>query len=88
MRTHYFSCSGRPGAVPPKKHDETCYSKLVFLHPVGSAGHIVHSCASVARNIDEPFFMLVWEQYGFDKNASRHIMLNLCFCILWDLRVT
>jgi hypothetical protein len=29
-----------------KKHVGTRYSKLVFLHPVGSAGHVMHSGVS------------------------------------------
>jgi hypothetical protein len=48
----------------------------------------LHSYASGARNADALFFMLMWERYGFDKNASGHVMPNLCFRILWDLWVT
>ncbi len=43
-----------------KKHIGTGYGELVFLHPMGSAGHIVHSTAFKARNINALFFMLVW----------------------------
>jgi hypothetical protein len=39
------------------------------LHPVGSAGHVVHSGASMARNIEALFFMLGWDQYRFHKKA-------------------
>jgi hypothetical protein len=71
-----------------KKRVGTHYAELVFLHPVGSAGHVVHLGASRPRNIDALFFMLGWDRYRFDKNTPGHIMMNLCFCIWWDLWVT
>jgi hypothetical protein len=34
------------------------YAKLVFLHLVGFAGHVVHSGKPGAQNVDALFFML------------------------------
>jgi hypothetical protein len=50
-----------------KKCVETPYAKLVFLHPVESAGHVVDYCASRARNIYVLFFLLGWDRYEFHK---------------------
>jgi hypothetical protein len=46
----------------------------MFLHAVGSTGHIVRSGMSGARNVSALFFMLGWP--GAEKNASGHIMSN------------
>jgi hypothetical protein len=55
MLTPYFSCSGGTGNGYDKKRVGTHYAKLVFSHPLGSAGHVGHSGASGARNIDTLF---------------------------------
>jgi hypothetical protein len=44
--THYFLCSRGPGAVSIKSARGTHYAKLVFLYPMRSTGHAVHSGAS------------------------------------------
>jgi hypothetical protein len=41
-----------------------------------------------ARNIDAPFSMLRWARCGYIKHSSGHIILNSCFCIQCDLRIT
>jgi hypothetical protein len=53
----------------------------VFVHPVQSAGNVVHSGASSTQNVDALFFMLQWDRYGFDKKRFRthyaeHVFLH------------
>jgi hypothetical protein len=62
-----------------KKRFRTRYAELVFLHPVGSACHVVHSGASGARNDNALFFVLRWDCYGFDKKPFKTRYANLCF---------
>jgi hypothetical protein len=78
--THYFSCFGGPDAVSTKSAPRTRYAKLVFLHLVRSAGHIVHSGASGARNINALFFMLRWARYRSHRKrvGTRYVEL-VCF---------
>jgi hypothetical protein len=40
---------------------------LVFLHPVESAGHVVHPGASGPRNVEAVFFVVGWVHCGFYK---------------------
>jgi hypothetical protein len=41
------------------------------LHPVGSAGHVVHSGVFGLRNVHALFFSLGWSQCGFQKKHAR-----------------
>jgi hypothetical protein len=41
-----------------KKRVMIRYAKLEILHPVGFVGHVVHSSASGAWNIEALFYML------------------------------
>jgi hypothetical protein len=48
-----------------KKCIGTRSAELVFLNPVGSVCHVVHSSASGAQNIEALFVTLEWHRYGF-----------------------
>jgi hypothetical protein len=54
-------------------------SNLCFLHPVGSAGHVVHSSASGLQNIDTIFFVLWWAQCGFHKKCTKTCYTKVVF---------
>jgi hypothetical protein len=52
--------------------------ELVFLHLVGSVGHIVHSSAVRAQNVDT-LFLLGWDRYGFIKKHTMTRYTELVF---------
>jgi hypothetical protein len=76
---HYFYCSVGTSTDSTEKHVRTCYDELMFLHPVGSAGHVVYSSASGARNVNTIFFMLRWDWYGFHKKLLETRTMNFVF---------
>jgi cytidylate kinase len=43
-----------------KKRNGTLHAKFVLSYPVGSSGHVVHSVASIVRNAETQFSMLLW----------------------------
>jgi hypothetical protein len=62
-----------------KKRFRSHYAELVFLHPLGSVGHLVHSGASEVRNVDTLCFMLRWDRYGLKKNCAGARYVELLF---------
>jgi hypothetical protein len=51
----------------------------VFLHSLGSVGHVVHSGASGARKIDALFFMFGWDRFRFNKKRVGMRYVKLVF---------
>jgi hypothetical protein len=71
-----------------KMRVRTSYIEIDLLHPVGYAGHVVHYCASGAQTLMHYFSCSCGTGRDLTKSTSGHVMPNLFFCILWDLRVT
>jgi hypothetical protein len=78
MSTHYFSCLVGPDAVSIK-YGSKHYAEFLFLHTVGSVGHIVLSGASRLRNLDTVFFVLRWVQRSFHKKRVGRCCTKLVF---------
>jgi hypothetical protein len=62
-----------------KTRAEAHYAEVVLLNMVGSAGHVMHSIASSARNIDALYFMLRWPRCGFHKKRIGKHYTELVF---------
>jgi hypothetical protein len=62
-----------------RKSAGVCYADLVFMHPLGSVGHIVHSGVFRARNMLALFFMLGWDWYGFNKKRDGALYVEIVF---------
>jgi hypothetical protein len=56
-----------------------CYTELLFLHPVGSAGHVVQSGGVWGANRRRTIFHAEWDRYGFDKKQFRRRYAKLVF---------
>jgi hypothetical protein len=75
----YFLSSGGTGKDLTKSVLGHVVLNLCSLHPVGSAGHVVHFGAFAVQKVNALFFMLGWYRFRFDKKQVGHVMSNLCF---------
>jgi hypothetical protein len=62
-----------------KKRARTSYKELVFLHPMGYVGHVVHSSKTEAQKVNGLFLMLGWDRYEFHKKRARTHYTKLMF---------
>jgi hypothetical protein len=87
-RCTIFHVSVGPVRIPQKVRQDTLRQTCVFLHPVGSVGHIVHFGASEMQNVNTLFPCSGGPSAISIKSALGNVMPNLCFGICCDLRVT
>jgi hypothetical protein len=71
-----------------KKRAGTRYAELVFLHPVGSTGHVVHSGACRGELSTHYFSCPSGTGTDTTKSVLGPVMSSLRFCIRWKLHVT
>jgi hypothetical protein len=74
--------------IPQKKGVATYYFVLVFLYPLQSLGHLVHSGAFDCETLMHYFSCSGGTVADTTKSAPGHVASNLCFCIPCDLLVT
>jgi hypothetical protein len=75
-RTTFQALVG-PVQIPQNTCQDTL-AELVFLQPVGSMGHVVHSALEV-RNIDAQFFIVGWARCSFFQKCTRTSYSELMF---------
>jgi hypothetical protein len=75
---HNFSCTGGTNTDCTKTRRHTIRRTCV-LHPVVSAGNVVHSCVLGAPNFDALFFVLGQDWNGFHKKHVRKSYIELLF---------
>jgi hypothetical protein len=67
-----------------KKCTATRYAELVFLHPVGCAGNVMHSGASGLWTSMHYVSCSGGPGAVYIKTAPGPVMPNLCFCVRWN----
>jgi hypothetical protein len=73
---HYFSCFSGTSTGLTKKQFRTRYAELVFLHPVGSEGDVVHSGVSGRETSMHNFSCSGGTGMDSTKIVLGYIMLN------------